>query len=185
MWSPELYADALRFAAERHHVQKVPGTELPYVVHVVSVAAEVLAALAHERFAAPDLAVQCALLHDTVEDTETTLDEVAARFGSAVAAGVAALSKDGRLPKHERMADSLRRIVAQPPEIAAVKLADRIVNLQRPPAYWKRSKRAAYQQEAGEILRALAPASLHLADRLAARIAAYGAYLDDAPPDAP
>ena len=177
MWDPERYADALRFAAERHRGQTVTDSDLPYVTHVVAVAAEVMGALARERFAAPDLAVQCALLHDTVEDTGTGLDEIAARFGSDVAAGVAALTKDGALPKAERMADSLRRIQAQPPEVWLVKLADRCTNLAPPPPSWSAAKRAAYLDEAGAILRALAPASLWLADRLAARMGRYQTFL--------
>ena len=180
MWSPDAYTDALRFAAERHRGQEVPGSGLPYVVHLTQVAAEVAATLARERFAQPDLAIQCALLHDTLEDTETTADELSARFGSGVAAGVQALTKDARLPKAEQMADSLSRIQAQPHEVWIVKLGDRSANLGRPPASWSRAKRARYREEAGAILRALAPASLHLADRLAARIAAYQAFVDEA-----
>jgi (p)ppGpp synthase/HD superfamily hydrolase len=176
MYAPELYVDALRFAADRHHGQIVTGTGLPYLVHVVSVAAEVIAALGRERFAAPDLAVQCALLHDTLEDTATTEVELTAHFGGAVTAGVRALTKDAALPKAARMGDSLRRIQAQPHEVWIVKLADRITNLAPPPDSWSREKRVAYGEEAGEILRALAPASLYLADRLAARITDYGVY---------
>jgi (p)ppGpp synthase/HD superfamily hydrolase len=177
MWSPDRYADALRFAAERHKSQLMAGSDLPYVTHVVSVAAEVMGTLARERFADPDLAVQCALLHDTIEDTGTEESEIAARFGTAVAAGVRALSKDPALPKKARMADSLRRVREQPPEVWIVKLADRITNLAPPPAHWPTDKRRAYLVEAGEILRALAPSSLWLADRLAARMSAYEAYL--------
>jgi (p)ppGpp synthase/HD superfamily hydrolase len=173
MWSPDAHVDALRFAAARHLGQRMTDSELPYVVHLTAVAAEVMAALARERFAEPDLAVQCALLHDCVEDTPTTLDEVAAHFGGKVAAGVAALTKDARLAKAERMADSLRRIRQQPAEVWIVKLADRITNLAPAPASWSRDKRTAYRDEAGEILRALGEASLHLADRLAARISRY------------
>ena len=111
-FDPDLYVRALRFAADKHRDQRVPGTELPYLVHVVSVAGEVIAALA--ELAQPDLAVACALLHDTIEDTETTPDEIAGTFGDEVAAGVAALTKDRRLPKSERMADSLRRSCDRP-----------------------------------------------------------------------
>lgn len=182
MWSADLYGDALRFAAARHAGQTVPGSGHPYVVHLTTVAAEVLAALARERFAAPDLAVQCALLHDCVEDTATTRDEIAAHFGAAVADGVAALSKDDALPKAARMADSLRRIRAQPPEVWIVKLGDRITNLQPPPPHWTPEKKRAYVTEAGEILAALAPASLYLADRLAEKIARYEAYVSPSAP---
>ena len=176
MYSPDRYVETMRFAAARHVAQKEPGHDLPYLVHVVSVAAEVIAALPLTPLADPELAIACALLHDTVEDTETTLDEIAAKFGPAVAAGVAALTKNRALPKPEQMADSLRRIREQPPEIAVVKLADRITNLSAPPYYWTKEKCTRYRAEAATIADALGHASAALAARLRARIEAYAAY---------
>jgi (p)ppGpp synthase/HD superfamily hydrolase len=177
MWSPELYQRAVRFAAERHAGQTVPGCELPYLLHVTQVAAEVMRGLAVEPMATPDLAVACALLHDTVEDTETNTSEVAALFGDAVALGVEALSKDPRLPKAEQLDDSLRRIRACPREVWAVKLADRITNLQSPPPHWSAEKRVQYRDEARRIHAALAEGHRALAARLDERIAAYAAFL--------
>jgi (p)ppGpp synthase/HD superfamily hydrolase len=177
MWSPDLYLDALRFAAERHAGQLMPGTQLPYVVHITSVTAEVMNAIARAPVAKPDLAIAGALLHDTVEDTRTTIEEVAARFGAEIAAAVQALSKDPSLPKSERMADSLTRIRAQPHEVWMVKLADRTVNMGVPPSSWDGDKRRAYQVEARRILAALGQASPYLAKRLAARIDGYNAHL--------
>jgi (p)ppGpp synthase/HD superfamily hydrolase len=176
MFSPELYVVALRFAATKHAGQRVPGTELPYLVHVVSVATEVIAALPALALDAPDLAVQCALLHDTLEDTATSHDELAAAFGPAVADGVRALTKDPALAKADRMADSLRRIRAQPREVWVVKLADRITNLAPPPRGWSRDKCAAYREEAIGIADALGEAGAALDRRLRARIEAYCAY---------
>ena len=172
-WSPDHYLRAARFAAEAHGGQKLPGGELPYLLHVSFVAAEVMAALATEPVAQPDLALTCALLHDTVEDTAVTVEQVAAEFGPAVAAGVAALSKDPALPKEQAMADSLRRIQEQPREVWMVKLADRISNLERPPQHWKPTKVAAYRAEALVIADALGAASPYLLARLRARIAGY------------
>ena len=166
-FSQDLYLAALHFAADRHRGQLVPSSERPYVVHVTSVAMEVVAA------GGGDLAVQCALLHDTIEDTATTYDEVAAAFGRPVAEGVRALSKDDRLPKAERMADSLRRIRLQPPDIWMVKLADRITNLQPAPAHWDAAKRTSYRAEAVAIADALAGASAVLDARIRLKIAAY------------
>ncbi len=180
MWSPESYLTALRFAAERHAGQTVPGTELPYLVHVTSVAAEVMRGLALEPMAAPDLAVTCALLHDVVEDTATELAEVAAGFGDPVARGVAALSKDARLAKDEQLDDSLRRIRDCPREVWAVKLADRITNLQPPPIRWTADKRRRYQAEARRIHAALAGGHAALGERLAEMIERYTAYLEPA-----
>ncbi len=175
LWSQEKYLHAWIFAAEAHGSQTVPGTELPYLLHIGAVAMEVMSALAQgSRVDDPDLAVQCALLHDVVEDTETSPNTVAERFGADVAAGVLALSKDPRLPtKQAQMDDSLRRIRQQPYEVWMVKLADRIVNLQPPPPMWTETKIAAYRSEAGVILEALGAADAYLADRLTAKIAIY------------
>lgn len=176
-WSPDLYRRALVFAAEAHKEQHVPGSARPYVTHPVEVAAEVTAQIAVEPVEHPDLAVLCALLHDTVEDTPVTVETLAAIFGEAVARGVAALSKDANLPKEERMADSLRRIRQEPREVWMVKLADRIVNLAEPPQYWSREKVMAYRDEAVSIADALGEASEGLATRLRAKIEAYAQYL--------
>jgi len=176
MFTPDRYVDAMRFAAAAHHAQKEQGSDLPYLVHVVSVAVEVIAALPTLLDVDADLAVACALLHDTVEDTPVTLDEIRARFGDVVADGVGALTKNQQLPKAEQMADSLRRIKEQPREIAVVKLADRITNMSEPPHFWTRDKRMAYRAEATLIANELGYASPELEARLRARIAAYATF---------
>lgn len=186
----ERYVAALRFAAHRHGDQRMPadrdGASPPYVVHVVSVAAEVIAVLPTAFDA--DLAIACALLHDSVEDTATTLadkhalaDEIERAFGRAVRDGVWALSKfktspDGTpLDKPAQIADSLRRIRTQPHAVWAVKLADRITNLAPPPAAWDRAKCERYLGEAQQILDTLGDGSPPLADRLRTRISEYPA----------
>jgi len=173
VWSQDGYLRALRFAAEAHLGQTVAGGPLPYLVHVAGVAQETAAAVAAEGAETPDLAVQCALLHDVLEDTGVEPAGLEAAFGPAVLAGVAALTKDAALPKSRRMADSLERIRREPREVWLVKLADRIVNLQKPPAHWSADKIAAYGVEAGAILAALGPASPFLAARLEAKRRAY------------
>jgi (p)ppGpp synthase/HD superfamily hydrolase len=170
--TPDRYVAALRFAAERHRDQLVPGSVLPYVVHVASVAAEVIAAL--EPGDDADLAVCAALLHDTIEDTATQHGELVAAFGARVADAVLALSKHKAKP--DPMADSLERIRAQPREVWMVKLADRITNLAPPPAHWSRDKCRAYREQAIAICDAFGAASATLATRLRARIASYAAY---------
>lgn len=178
MYSPDRYVEAMRFAAAKHNDQKEPGENLPYLVHVVAVANEVILGLLQTKVADPDLAVTCALLHDTVEDTGTKLDEIKDRFGAAVAAGVSALTKNITLLKAEQMPDSLRRIRELSPEIAMVKLADRITNLAAPPHYWSKAKCAAYRVEAGTIADALGYASPALEARLRARMEAYKVYCE-------
>lgn len=173
-WSQDAFLAALAFAARRHEGQRVPGTGFPYIAHLTSVAQEVMAALAAEPGRDGTLAVTAALLHDVLEDTPTAPEAVAEAFGPQVLAAVQALTKRADLPKAEAMADSLERIRRQPAEVWMVKLADRIVNLGPPPPHWTAAKIAVYRAEAETILAALAPASPALAERLAARIAAFG-----------
>ena len=185
LWSPDAYLSTWRFAAQAHHGQKFPGTELPYIVHISNVAAEVSHAIAAralqgEPVAKPDLALQCALLHDVVEDTRLSAEDIAARFGEEIAAGVSALSKNPEVgDKAAQMRDSLARIRAQGPEVWMVKLADRITNLQAPPHYWKLAKIRRYRAEAGEIHAQLGAACSVLAPRLVDKIAAYGTYAQE------
>jgi (p)ppGpp synthase/HD superfamily hydrolase len=172
IWRQDAYRQAYRFAAAAHNGQLLPGTELPYVVHVTLVAMEIIAAFQYENDHDAELAVQCALLHDVIEDTATTYNEINEAFGPRVADGVSALSKDGRLDKADQMADSLRRIRTQPREIGMVKMADRITNLHPPfPSHWDRRRIDAYRQEAAAILSALAESSPYLAARMEALIA--------------
>lgn len=177
-WNPDAYQQAWNFASRMHRGQTLPGTDLPYINHIANVAMEVMTAIAVTgEIVHPDLAVQCALLHDTIEDTGCTFADLEKHFGLSVAEGVQALSKDKHLPtKSEQMADSLRRIRQQPVEVWMVKLADRITNLQTPPAHWSKEKTAAYRQEAMVILEELGSANHSLATRLAAKIEAYLAY---------
>lgn len=169
----DAWLEAWRFAARAHGGQVTPGEPFPYLMHLGAVGMEVLAAHQHSAFDDPVLAIQCALLHDTLEDTDTTEAALAARFGPAVASGVRALAKDESLPKAARMADSLQRIRQQPREVWAVKLADRITNLAPPPSTWRAEKITAYREEARRILEALGEAHAPLAARLSSRIEAY------------
>ena len=168
LWTPDTYTKAWNFAADAHRGQRVPGTERPYINHLGNVAMEVMRAIAATpTVQQPDLVVQCALLHDTIEDTAVTYEVVAVEFGPDVAAGVLALSKDLALPKSEQMADSLQRIQQQPGEVWMVKLADRISNLQTI---------QRYKAEAEMILEALGEANEWLAVRLREKIIVYGVY---------
>ena len=163
------------FAAYKHQGQLYPGTELPYLVHIGMVLLELTQALQAEDSSAldADLAIGCALLHDTVEDTETTLDELRLYFNDEIAAGVEALTKNPHLSKAASMSDSLQRLLQQPREVQMVKLSDRIANLGVPPVYWSEEKCLAYAAEGQQILAALEAASSFLAGRLGERIAAW------------
>lgn len=172
-WSQDLYIKAIRFAGEAHAEQKIPGSELPYIVHVTSVCMEVMAAVYAGETDYPDLAIQCALLHDVIEDTGKTYDEIKQIFGADVADGVLALTKNQNIKKESRMADSIERIKLQPREIWMVKLADRITNLLPPPPHWTKEKIEKYRLEADYILKHLGSASPLLKERLAEKIETY------------
>lgn len=172
-WDRDRYLAAYRFAARAHQGQLYLGTDLPYSMHLSFVSMEILGALAVESGRDGDLAVQCALLHDTLEDTATSYEDVAATFGIKVADGVLALTKNLALAKTQQLADSLNRIKLQPPEIWMVKLADRISNLQPPPPHWTKEKIIRYRDEAIEIHMALKAASPSLGLRLAEKIENY------------
>jgi len=180
-WSQDTYIKAFRFAAKAHNGQLVPGSDLPYILHLSFVAMEVLATLAVEPVARPDLAVQCALLHDTIEDTDITYDDVRMTFGDDVADGVLAMTIDETigtgLDNFERrwmqLEDYLIRIKRQPEEVWMVKMADRITNLQPPPGHWNDKMISRYKKGAERIHQELASASEYLGKRLRMKIDQY------------
>lgn len=176
-----LHAKAWDLAARSHFGQTIPGSDLPYIVHVGNVAVLVMTAILRTSGVEdPDLAVLCALLHDVLEDTPVDYGQIAERFGPGVADGVAALTKNPELTdKAERMEDSLRRIRAQPPEVWMVKMADRIHNLRPPPSHWSEEKIAAYREEAVRIHEALHTANPYLARELSRAIQDYGANVTE------
>ena len=176
-WQQDKYIKACKFAAEAHNGQSVPGTDLPYLVHLSLVSMEVIAAIGADNRYDAGLAMQCAWLHDTIEDTKTSYDDILDNFGPAVADGVQSLTKDKRLPKSAQMADSLKWIKNQPKEVWAVKMADRITNLQAPPSRWSQEKIAKYRLEALLIHEELKGANELLADRLLAKAEAYKAFM--------
>jgi guanosine-3',5'-bis(diphosphate) 3'-pyrophosphohydrolase len=172
------YQKAIKFAAKRHadKNQVIPGTTLPYVVHLSNVAMEVLIAAANTEKFDSGFAVQVALLHDVLEDTDTTFDEIAHEFGKEIAQGVLALTKNSEIPKENRMDNSLNRIMQLQKEVWAVKLADRITNLQPPPAHWSVEKITEYRQQAVLIYNSLKGGNDYLEKRLSEKISEYSEY---------
>ena len=170
------YQKAIKFAAAKHAEQNqtVPGTNLPYVVHLSNVAMEILIASFHSENFNLDFAVQVALLHDTLEDTSSTFGELETEFGVDIAKAVLALTKNTELPNDNQMQDCMRRIKLLSPEVWAVKLADRITNLQPPPPHWDNDRKIRYREEAGLILSELKDGNEFLAKRLEEKIEEYG-----------
>ena len=178
-WSQEKYIKALKYAAIAHKKQKVPGTNLSYLMHISLVCMEVFAVVHRQKQINGDLTLQCALLHDTIEDTKITYQKLVSDFGTEVADGVRALSKNRSLPAKDRLPDSLYRIKQQPYEIWIVKMADRITNLQKPPFFWTRSKIRNYHQQACQIYQSLKEADATLAARLKNKTDNYLQYIKE------
>ena len=116
---------AALFAADRHRNQRRKGQRgAPYVNHPLAVA-ECLATAGIED---PDI-LAAALLHDTVEDTDTSLSELDDSFGPRVASIVAEVTDDTSLPTVERKSRQILSAPTKSYEAKLVKLADKICNL--------------------------------------------------------
>ena len=172
------YQNAIKFAAKKHadKNQLIPGTNLPYVVHLSNVAMEILIASQKTETFNTEFAIQVALLHDILEDTETTFDELVKEFGEEIAQAVLSLTKNSNITKEKRMEDSLNRIKELKKEVWAVKLADRITNLQVPPKHWSFEKITEYQKQAIQIHNSLKGGNEYLENRLWKKILDYLKY---------
>lgn len=142
------------FSAAAHEGQTRNSGE-PYLSHPLSVAS----ILANMNLDA--VSVAAALLHDTVEDTDVTVDEVAAKFGVAVARvvdGVTKISKISFTTKEEAQAENIRKMVVAMSEdlrVIVVKLADRLHNM-RTLEFMKPHKQKLVAQETMDIYAPLA-----------------------------
>ncbi len=148
-----LLLKALAFAAHKHRDQRRKDAEAsPYINHPIA-----LANLLVNEGGVTDVEVLCAaLLHDTVEDTATTPEELADAFGARVAGIVAEVTDDQRLPKAERKRLQIEHAAGLTPEAKLVKLADKICNLRdvatRPPAHWDLGRRREYFEWAKKVV---------------------------------
>ena len=116
---------AASFAARKHQGQKRADAVTPYFSHV----ARVTLVLSHEFEVEDEDILTAALLHDTIEDTDTDYDEVAALFGERVAGYVVLLTKNPMLPKKEREEDYVVRLSRAPEAVMIAKMADMYDNL--------------------------------------------------------
>ena len=120
---------AMRFAAQAHAGQLRKSSATPYFEHVAAVA------MILERAGFPEDVVIAGLLHDVVEDTPVSFEEVAARFGPSVTELVrhcseVKLDEQGRKrPWIDRKRDHLAALAEAPTEARAITLADKLHNL--------------------------------------------------------
>ena len=99
-------------------------------------------------------------------------------FGVDIVTAVFALTKNTELPAEEQMQDCIRKIKLLQPEVWAVKLADRITNLQPPPLHRNKERKITYREEARLILSELSDGNEYLVNRLEGKIEEYGGNID-------
>ena len=145
-------ARAMAFAARKHSSQRRKGEAAePYVNHVVEVAELVARATGGDD----PVLVMGALLHDTVEDTGTTREELEREFGADVAALVAEVTDDKSLAKDERKRLQVANTPHKSPRAKMIKLADKTSNLRSilvsPPPSWDWQRRREYHDWAQRV----------------------------------
>jgi (p)ppGpp synthase/HD superfamily hydrolase len=148
---------AARFAAEKHAQQKRKGENgEPYFNHLLEVADLVAASSPHLDVEL----VMAAFLHDTVEDTGVTLQEVEQRFGKDVADLVAEVTDDKSLPKETRKQLQVEHTPEKSSRAQTLKLADKISNLRAiissPPVGWSRERKQQYFEWARQVVSGIA-----------------------------
>ena len=146
-------ARALDFAARKHRDQRRKGAASePYINHP----AEVARLVAEATAGVDPVLVIAALLHDTIEDTETTMDELAREFGAEVASLVAEVTDDKSLPKAERKQLQVKNAPHKSPRAKLIKVADKTSNLRSivasPPADWSLQRQREYFDWAAKVV---------------------------------
>lgn len=148
-----LLIKSLSFAAHKHKDQRRKDQAAsPYINHPIALA-EVLVNVG----GITDINTICAaLLHDTIEDTETTPDELTATFGEEVSDIVMEVTDDKSLSKEARKQAQIDHAANLSKQARAVKLADKISNLRdvtaNPPINWPLERRQQYFDWAKKVI---------------------------------
>ncbi|HET6961876.1 MAG TPA: HD domain-containing protein [Terriglobia bacterium] len=147
---------ALHFAADKHRDQRRKNREAsPYINHPIEVV-EILGRVG----GVTDLpTLQAAILHDTIEDTQTTGEDLEGRFGTEVRQLVEEVSDDQRLPKAQRKRLQIEHAPHLSPKAKLIKIADKISNVRdvthSPPAHWPHRRRCEYLDWAEKVVAGL------------------------------
>ncbi len=144
---------ALDFAARKHTDHRRKGDrEEPYINHLAEVARLLADATDGDDL---DL-VLAGLLHDTIEDTETTYDELVTEFGTVMADLVAEVTDDKSLERAERKRRQVETAPGKSDRAKMIKIADKTSNLRSiiasPPADWSSERKREYFEWAREVV---------------------------------
>ena len=149
----KLLLKALAFAAHKHKDQRRKDVEAsPYINHPIS-----LADILCNEGSISDIETICAaLLHDTIEDTNTTADELEREFGTTIRDIVMDVTDDKTLSKADRKQAQIDHAAQLSEQAKLVKLADKISNLRdvrdNAPPHWSLQRRQAYFEWAGKVI---------------------------------
>lgn len=145
--------EAIEFSADKHRLGKRKDEDgTPYINHPLRVAM-----LLAEVGGVGDVELlQAAILHDTIEDTDTTPAELEARFGARVLRWVAEVTDDKSLPKQKRKQMQAAGAASLSREAQMIRVADKIANLQdlirRPPADWPTERKRDYGEWTARVV---------------------------------
>jgi guanosine-3',5'-bis(diphosphate) 3'-pyrophosphohydrolase len=147
------FLTALSFAANKHRDQRRKDQEgSPYINHPIELAALLVT---EAKIGDPQVLI-AALLHDTIEDTETSHEELVEHFGQTIADFVLEVTDDKSKPKAERKRLQIEHAATASRPARLVKLADKICNLRdmqrRPPAGWDDDRRREYFDWAKQVV---------------------------------
>ncbi len=151
-----VFLKALRFSAYQHRSQhRKGGSQIPYINHPIAVT-EILWTIGGVR----DIeTLVAAILHDTVEDTNATPDEISAEFGDDVRSLVMEVTDDKSLPKEERKRLQVVTAPHKSPRARQIKLADKINNVTElandPPEDWSAERRREYLDWTEQVVNGL------------------------------
>jgi guanosine-3',5'-bis(diphosphate) 3'-pyrophosphohydrolase len=168
-----LVIKATQFAADKHRNQRRKDVDAsPYINHPIA-----LASILCNEGGVEDPVVLCAaLLHDTIEDTDTTSQELVETFGVEITNVVLEVTDDKALAKEVRKEEQVRHAPHISTEAKLVKLADKICNLRdilaSPPADWSAERKRTYFDWAARVvagLRGVHPGLEAIFDGLLAR----------------
>lgn len=157
------FLEAITFAAKKHKLQKRKGAdEEPYVNHVLEVANLIANVGKVEDY---DVLI-AAVLHDTVEDTETTETEIKEKFGAQVSKMVSEVTDDKSLPKAERKDLQVEHAPHLSTGAKLIKLGDKISNIrdvtENPPDGWSDQRRLEYIEWGERVINGLRGANADL-----------------------
>jgi guanosine-3',5'-bis(diphosphate) 3'-pyrophosphohydrolase len=136
---------AVQFAAEKHKYQKRKGADrVPYINHPIDVA--------YHLCCSADVTdvkiLAAALLHDTIEDTDATAEEIKKLFGEEILSLVLEVTDDKGLAKKERKRRQIEHAQELSPGASLIKLSDKLSNIsdiaESPPRGWSRKRKREY-----------------------------------------